>query len=280
MRIYRHFHFLSLDIVLGALASSCFAARLFNANPGWAWWLALAGTVWVLYTGDHLLDAWKHRKKSNRELHQFIFRNRKNLLWFMGVVSAAVLFLVFNFMERSFLIYALLLAGVVLLFYAMRHVFRKNRLLFIPGEIFILLIYLAGTWLGPLVARSGELQTPHALIGSMVAGVLLMNLGIISLYDIKRDTRLGITSLAHSLGKQTTRNVLFYTAIMVYLLAILQFLVFGVDQTMQFAFILAGMTTILLLVLLLPAYFRKNETYRLASDAVLYMGFLSLLINL
>lgn len=280
MRIYRHFHFLSLDIVLGALASSCFAARLFNASPGWAWWLALAGTVWVLYTGDHLLDAWKHRKKSNRELHQFIFRNRKNLLWFMGVVSSAVLFLVFNFMERSFLIYALLLAGVVLLFYAMRHVFRKNRLLFIPGEIFILLIYLAGTWLGPLVARSSELQTPHALIGSMVAGVLLMNLGIISLYDIKRDTRLGITSLAHSLGKQTTRNVLFFTAIMVYLLTILQFLIFGVDRTMQFAFILTGMTTILLLVLFLPSFFRKNETYRLATDAVLYMGFLSLLINL
>ncbi len=280
MRIYRHFHFLSLDIVLGALASSCFAARLFNASPGWAWWLVLAGTVWILYTGDHLLDAWKHRKKSNREMHQFIFRNRKSLLWFMGVVGSAVLMLVFNFMERSFLIYALLLAGVVLLFYAMRHLFRKNRLLFIPGEIFILLIYLAGTWLGPLVTRSGELQTPHALIGSMVAGVLFMNLGIISLYDIQRDSRLGITSLAHSMGKRTTRNVLVYTAIMVYLLTILQFLIFGVDRTMQFAFILTGMTTILLLVLFLPSFFRKNGTYRLAADAVLYMGFLSLLINL
>ena len=265
--------------MLGALASSCFAARLFNASPGWAWWLVLAGTVWVLYTGDHLLDAWKHRKKSNKERHQFIFRNRKILLWSMAVISSIVLLLVFNFLERSFLIYILLLAGLVLLFYAMRHLFRKNRLLFIPGEIFILLIYLAGTWLGPLVTRSGELQTPHALIVSMVVGVLLMNLGIISLYDIQRNSRLGIASLAHSLGKKSTRNLLFYTGMMVYILAIMQFLIFGVDRTMQFAFILSGMTTILLLVLFLPAFFNRNETYRLTADAVLYMGFLSWMIQ-
>lgn len=279
MRFYKHFHFLSFDIVLGALASSCFAARLFNASPGWAWWLTLAGTVWVLYTGDHLLDAWKHRKKGSREQHKFIFRNRKTLLWFMAVVSSIVLLLVFNFMGRSFLIYTLLLAGAVLLFYAMRHLFRKNRLLFIPGEIFLLLIYLAGTWLGPLVTRSGELQTPHALIVSMVAGVLLMNLGIISLYDVQRSSRLGIASLAHSLGKKSTRTLLFYTAMMVYVLTILQFLIFGFDRTMQFAFILSGMTTILLLVLFLPAFFNRNETYRVAADAVLYMGFLSMLIQ-
>ena len=62
MKIYRYLHFLSLDIVIGVLATSCFAARLFASDPGWIWYITLALTVWLLYMGDHMLDAWRHRK--------------------------------------------------------------------------------------------------------------------------------------------------------------------------------------------------------------------------
>ena len=277
MKLYRTLHYLSLDIVLGALAVSCLASRLFNASPGWAWWLALALTVWVLYTGDHVLDAWRHRKKSKRELHQFIFRNRKILLYSMAVVTFADIMLIFNLLDKEFLKYGLVLAGLVLLFYAMRHILRKNRLLFIPGEIFVLLIYIAGTWLGPFVARSGPVNEQDALIAVMFAGVILMNLGIISLYDISLDSRLGIASMANTLGQRTTRNLLLASGIMVYLLTILQFLIYGMERYAQFALILSGMATILLLILFLPSLFRKNDAYRLAADSVLIMGFLSLL---
>ena len=139
---------------------------------------------------------------------------------------------------------------------------------------------MAGTWLGPFVSRGVELQTPDALIAIMFAGVMLMNLGVISLYDIKLDSRLGIASLAHTLGQKSTKNLLLTTGIVIYLLLILQFLVFGLDRYSQFALILSGMDTILLLILLLPSFFRKNDYFRWTADAVLYMGFLSLLINL
>ena len=280
MKIYRHFHALSFDIVLGALASSSLAARMFNANPGWAWWVTLGLTVWLLYMGDHVVDAWKHRKTSKRELHRYIFGNRKTVLWAMGVIGIVDMLLIFNFLDNVLLKYALILAGVVLLFYAMRHLFRKNRVFFIPGEVFVLLLYMAGTWLGPFVSRGGELQTPDALITIMFAGVLLMNLGVISLYDTKLDSRLGIASLAHTLGRKSTKNLLLTTGMVIYLLMILQFLIFGLNSYSQFALILSGMATILLLVLFLPSFFRKNDYYRWTADAVLYMGFLSLLVNL
>ncbi len=135
MKIYRQFHFLNIDIVLGALASSVFAAQMFNANPGWAWWVTLAFTVWLLYMGDHVLDAWKHRKKSTRELHQYIFRNRRILLYVMGIIGITDLLLIFNFLDNVLLKYALGLAGLVLLFYAMRHLFRRNRVFFIPPSV-------------------------------------------------------------------------------------------------------------------------------------------------
>jgi hypothetical protein len=69
------------------------------------------------------------------------------------------------------------------------------------------------------------------------------------------------------------------TAAGIYLLSVLQFLVFEADRYTQFALILCGMATILLLVVYLPSRFRKNDLYRWTADAVLYMGFLSLLVN-
>ncbi|MDF1575072.1 MAG: hypothetical protein P1P86_07775 [Bacteroidales bacterium] len=279
MKFYRYFHFLSLDIVLGALASSCFAARLFAVDPGWVWWITLALTVWLLYTGDHLLDAWKHRKKIQREHHYFMIKNRKTLVWSMGLVATVNILLIFNLLDQELMKYALLLAGLVLLFYAMRHVFRKNRILNIPGEFFVMLLYMAGTWLGPFVAYEGSFETGHGMIALIFPGVLLMNLGIISLYDIQLDSRMGIASLARLLGKQRSRNLLLGTALTIYLLSLLQFLVFEMDHFSKYALILSGMATILLLVLYYPSRFRKNDYFRLTADAVLFMGFLSLLIK-
>ncbi len=279
MKFYQIFHYLSLDIVLGALASTCLAAGLFHAQPAWPWWLCLALTVWLLYTGDHLLDAWRHRKKIERKRHYFLLEHRRNLIWFMGVAATIDVMLIINLLDKELFKYALVLAGLVLLFYAMRHVFRKNRILQIPGEFFVMLLYMAGTWLGPAVAFEGSIEAGHGMIALIFLGVLLMNLGVISLYDIKLDSRMGIASLANLLGIKRTRNLLLGSAIAIYLISLLQFLIFDMDRFSQYALILTGMCTILLLVLYYPSRFRKNDYFRLAADAVLMMGFLALLIS-
>ncbi|MDX2432710.1 MAG: hypothetical protein QNK35_17360 [Bacteroides sp.] len=275
---YRYFHFLSLDIVLGAMATSVMAARLFESKPGWAWWVSLAMTVWVLYTGDHLLDAWKHRKSSQREMHNFIFRKKGILIYALGVVTVADLIVAFNFLEPAILRVALLMVGAVFLFYAMRHIFKRNKLFFIPGELLVLIIYLAGTWMGPFISRTLPADPGQILVLAMMAGVLLLNLGVISLYDVKIDSRLGISTLAGTLGKKSTRNMMIATAMVVFLMAVLQFMVYGAERTSKFALILVGMAGLLLWVLLTPSLFRKQEAYRLVADALLGMGLLSLLI--
>ena len=279
MKIYRYFHFLSLDIVAGALASSCFAARLLHTNPGIVWWVTLALTVWLLYTGDHLLDAWKTRKKTQRELHVFMMKNLRTLLWSLIVVAAVDVVLILNLLDQLLFKYALVLAGLVLLFYAMRHVFRKNRFLKVPGEIFVLLLYMAGTWLGPAVPVLHEFQVGEGTVALVFAGVLLMNLGVISLYDMKLDSRMGIASLANLMGVKGTRNLLLGTALSIYLLALLQFLVFEMDRYFKFTLILTGMATILLFILYSPSVFRKRDYFRLGADAVLFMGYLALFIK-
>jgi 1,4-dihydroxy-2-naphthoate octaprenyltransferase len=148
-----------------------------------------------------------------------------------------------------------------------------------PEKYLFLLLYLGGTWLGPVASAEGGFVTSQGLVALIFAGVLLMNLGVISLYDIQLDSRMGISSLANILGKKNTKNLLMGTAAGIYLLSVLQFLVFEADRYTQFALILCGMATILLLVVYLPSRFRKNDLYRWTADAVLYMGFLSLLVN-
>lgn len=149
----------------------------------------------------------------------------------------------------------------------------------IPGEFFVLLLYMSGTWLGPVVASEIQLEPGHGMVALIFAGVLLMNLGVISLYDKKLDKRMGIKSMAKLLGIKRTRNLLLGTGIAIYLVSLLQFLVFEMDRYFQLALILTGMTTILLLVLYYPSRFRKKDYFRLAADAVLLMGYLSLLIK-
>jgi hypothetical protein len=90
---------------------------------------------------------------------------------------------------------------------------------------------------------------------------------------------MGITSLANLLGMKRTKNLLLGSAIAIYLISLLQFMVFEMDRYSQYALILSGMCTILLLVLYYPSRFRQNDYFRLAADAVLYMGFLTLLIS-
>jgi len=279
MRYYRFFYFLCLDTVAGALGFSCFAARVFRSRPGWVWWPALALTVWLIYMGDQLLDAWRHRKTSKRDLHRFINRNRRVLLWSMGIAAGADLLLIGNFLDRSILAPAAVLAALVLLFYGLRHVFRRNRILFIPGEVFVLLIYMAGTWLGPIFTRSGAFHTQHGMMVLMAALVLFMNLGIISLYDVRLDSRMGIDSLGSVLGNRPVRNIIWMAAVMIFFLLLMQFLMYGMDRYSRFGIILTGMALILLMILFLPSYFNRNEYYRMAADAVLIMGFLSLLVQ-
>ena len=280
MKIYRHFHFLSFDIVLGAMASSCLAARLLNSHPGWIWWVSLPLTVWLLYTNNQLMTAWRNRKRLQLESHKYIYKNRSILLWIQGLVTVIDLLLILNFLPQVILKYALVLAGGVLLFSALRYLLRKSRRFFVPGEVFVLVIYMAGTWMGPLATREDPLISAHVLIAIAFAGVVLMNLGVISLYDSSLNTRLGIASMVESYGKQATRHLVVVAGLAIYLLNLMQFLVFEVDRYFQFALILSGMATILLLVLFLPALFRSDEHYRWTADAVLSMGFLTLLIAL
>lgn len=229
--------------------------------------------------GSHMAESWKRRKKAKKEVHSYIIKNRQPLLWVMALLLMADSLLIFNFLDKAILKGALALGGAGLLFYAIRYIFKTRQSLRIPGELFVLVFYLAGTWMGPFISRKVEADSSHLLILIMMAGILILNLGVISLYDVQSISRLGIPSLSAVLGQKRTRNFMYTTLAGVFLLAVLQFMVFGTGRVSQFSLVISGMGVLYLLMLTAPSLFRKQEFYRLTAEAILWMGFLSLLIG-
>ncbi|MEM6805500.1 MAG: prenyltransferase, partial [Bacteroidota bacterium] len=62
---------LSLDVVGGALASTYMAVIYLGVKMPHIFWFALALSVWVIYTADHLLDAYRLKEKAHTERHLF-----------------------------------------------------------------------------------------------------------------------------------------------------------------------------------------------------------------
>ena len=58
-RLIRFMNILSLDVVAGALLSSAFAAALLEVRPAVPYWMVLGMSVWIIYTADHLVDAYR-----------------------------------------------------------------------------------------------------------------------------------------------------------------------------------------------------------------------------
>ncbi|HEX8061295.1 MAG TPA: hypothetical protein VF473_10190, partial [Cyclobacteriaceae bacterium] len=62
MHNYRTFNLLSLDVALGAVISAAFLGRILNVHILPQGYVLLGIIVWLIYTADHLLDAWSMRE--------------------------------------------------------------------------------------------------------------------------------------------------------------------------------------------------------------------------
>lgn len=63
----------------------------------WSWYVVLPLAVWVIYTGDHLLDAYRLQDQASTPRHRFHHRHFKLLLALavIAAVTAVTLALLF-----------------------------------------------------------------------------------------------------------------------------------------------------------------------------------------
>ena len=92
-KVYRLAQFLSLDVVLGALFTGMMAAKLLNCPLPLAWWIGFPLSVWIFYTADHLMDAYRLGAQAHTDRHLFhytYFRFPFDLMVCLGALFISV----------------------------------------------------------------------------------------------------------------------------------------------------------------------------------------------
>ncbi len=270
LRWYRYVNILSIDTAVGAVVSSLFVARLIGASVWIYGKVALGLTVWVIYTADHLMDAWKVKARASSERHRFHQRHF-NVLALALVIGAVIDLIVVLFMRNSLLYYGLILSVIVLLYLVI------SRYLKMLKEIFIAFIYTAGVMLPSLAAEDNWLNQWHLLLMFNFFLVAFANLLIFSWFDLQNDLTDGHVSFVTIYGRKKTKAIIHS----LYIFMIVTSLLLIVFQRCPIipVLIIFCMMTILVLILRFDEYFKVEDRFRYAGDAVFFLPGIYILIH-
>jgi hypothetical protein len=193
---YHYISWLSIDVVIGAMAGMVFFEKLLHAELYWPAYVLLALAVWSIYTLDHLLDV---RKKitplSDRRI--FHFKNWKVLVFLLSVAVALGLFGAFWWFDwGKELQLTLALAGMIV---GSKLLIRNVG----PGwmkELSIALFYVVGiVWLPVLRADGMDLDWQDLAFMPVYVGLAFLNLLMLSFLDQEEDQKSGFFSAAWTL---------------------------------------------------------------------------------
>ncbi|WP_144607024.1 hypothetical protein [Algoriphagus algorifonticola] len=85
--LFSYISWLSIDVVLGAMAGMLFFSKLLHVPLAWDIYALLGLCVWVIYTADHLLDSRKKVQIDLSPRHQFHARHQKILLLSLALAT-------------------------------------------------------------------------------------------------------------------------------------------------------------------------------------------------
>lgn len=254
-RLYRTINVLSIDVAFGAVCGALFFSRLINTKASLVSLLLLAASVWVIYTIDHLCDAFRLQCPAITERHLF---HQKHFRKLVPIISVVVLFMVplLILIERQVLI-----AGIVMAIFVILYLFILNRVRGIK-ELLIAALYCIGV---SVPANSYDQYTlADFLIVIQFFTVCLMNLCVFAIFEIKEDREHRFQSVALLLGKRGTIFLLFV------LLSINTAIAF-VSDNLHYSLILLFMSVCHVVMLGYEYQLRQQGRYRLVGDAIFFI---------
>lgn len=254
-KIYQRLNWLSLDVVAGAVCSALFFAQLLAVTVRPQGLLALAFSVWLVYTIDHLRDAKQagHEPKSPR--YAFHLRHFRLITAIAVIVFLVDVILVFFIRPQVFLggIGMAALVGAYLIFHR-RFPFLK--------EFMIAVLYTCGVLLPSVTVTNVMLSTFHILVIVCFFMIVVANLLLVCAIEFDNDQHDNQISFAVRFGKPLTIilvRLVLLSAILVSLLVLFQDPCAGA--------ILLSMSVIHAIILVITNRFQENELYRLTGEA-------------
>lgn len=216
-------HYLSLDVVAGAVAHYLMFSRLPTGNTPVVWLpcVILASTVWMIYVLDRLLDNLKDTQVPTLR-HQFYARHHL-LSW--GIVGICGLF---SAVSAFFLSWSVIVFGLIVAFLSGLYLFivgwiGGNRLIHQYKEPFTAMIYTAGVWGSAASVDWASFHRPvEWILAVMLWLVTFQNLLLFSNFEQKAFPE--AITMAKTWGtKNTDRIVQLITLLMILLVILASF---------------------------------------------------------
>lgn len=275
-QVYAYCQILSLDVALGALFSGMMVADLLSIPMPPIWYLLLPVSVWVIYTADHLLDAYRLQQSAHTARHLFHHRYFSRIfpIWLFGILFciAAGLFWV----PLPILWFGLGMGGWVLIHLGLVQLIGSRISRFLHKELGVGTIYAAGVWGGAMVLTAVPLSWEIWLCALQFLGLALVNLLVFSIYEYQTDELDGHTSFVRAIGPEQARKWVAGFGALGIAMVVLQVGVVNEGAMFVVQLIYLSMLGILLWINASPKRFGPNERYRLIGDGVFLLPVISI----
>ncbi len=264
----RLLQYLSLDVVLGAVACGWMASLWLQVQMPPAWWLALPLAVWVMYTTDHLLDARRLGNQAQSGRHRFHVQyfTQISRAWAVGMVLGTLVLP--WFLPLGMLVVALsvgvLAAGH---FWLIRRVQGRVKP-WLAKEAGVAMVYTSGVWGGPWALSPERFYLETWLVICQFFCLALFNLLLLARYEIPEDAATNSSSWARGLGRAASKWAILSLALIVTGLAIFFLVQAESHIQLQTQAVFLAMLVVLCWVSVEEGHFRENERYRWVADGV------------
>jgi hypothetical protein len=262
---YKYIRLLSLDVATGACICAGFFARYTGLQISLSLYLALFMTVFLIYTVDHLLDAFSVGKNANIERHLWHHENAHSLWPLCVVISGSLAILTFS-LPAEIIKYGMHLAGLVIIYFVISQTKKIKKI--IPKEAIIAALYSAGVFL-PIYALQTYFSIELMCLAFLFFLLSYANLIIISLIEFESDKSQNMVSIATQFGKKTTSLIIHAVFLgMLVVLTVSVILFQNVGNFIDYAEVLLLMGALMYLVYWKRQYLIPEELYRVLGDTV------------
>ena len=264
-------------MVLGACVGTVFVARFLVVPISFASLVALGLSVWLIYTADHLRDAYRlKRRVAHTARHRYHQTRFKAIAIAWSIVAAIGIAVVF-FLPVRLIYYGVALIVAVVAYFMLTQ--RTSLARWFPKEFITALLYTTGIFLPSLAAHSEPLYWNIGVLFFQYFFLALGNLLLFSWFEVKVDVQDRHESFALTAGRPLTHSIVLLCLSAVVVTALFMLLVVSssfASQIAQGTVLMMGL--VLLLIALRPVYFQQHDRYRLLGDGVFLLPIIPLLL--
>ncbi|WP_173662796.1 LA_0991 family prenyltransferase-like protein [Leptospira tipperaryensis] len=271
-KAFFYWNVLSIDIVLGALASALFVSTLLETTMRTAFWFLLPTAVWIIYTADHLFDGWKLGETSVNLRHKFHYDNLIFLSILTGIL--AVLCFIFSILFlREWIVTAGLILGIFVFFHVLLSYLQLN---FFWKECSVSILYTAGVWFGPFLLTT-KTKTEILIPCLLFLLAALCNSFMNSYMERELDQKENVESILKQISPRALKRCVFALASLG-LGTNLYWLVGNPKLIPEFLYFCFG-SLIPAWIVYRESYFQKNQFYRIFGEGYFILSFLPVIVR-